>query len=551
MEFLKKKDFLYPLLICILLLAISGFSYFYMGNFIYDTGREFLVPDLINNKNVLIKDIFISYFPLSYQINALLFKIFGSNLDVLRITGIFCLLLIGYFMYFISREFLTPEKSFLAALCTLFISTFNVSLIANYILTYSYAFIYGTLALFISNYFMVQYIKYDKFLYPAFFFLGAAFALKAEFVFIFIPYMLLLFYKKTNLKKGLVALLLFFLPILLSFGTLFLNGLNLSDLKNYFIFLQNFMNSKILKYYSNLVFYKNPVSWLLYNLKNFYLISLNFLVCAIFLRPLNKTKNKFLKCVLYFVSAALVLLLAILKGRFYAGEYFSFGCIFVLAILIYSIKKKNIPLAFLSLSSLLLTVRFNFLYANSYLTYTLPFGLLVICIFLFSKNKIFIQFFSIFALVNIIYFTVAQSLPLKYEITSPKGKIISLDKNETNTINETINFINENTKKEDTILILPEGAMFNYVTERKTNPKFYQLIPNHIEALNEENIISNIDMPNYILILNTDYSIYGTPQFCLDFGQKICKFVYQNYTLQKTIGDENSLNAKMFKKSGI
>ena len=60
MDFIKRKDVLYPFLICTALLFVIGINYYTFGNFFYDCGREFLVPEAINNGNVPVKDIFIS-----------------------------------------------------------------------------------------------------------------------------------------------------------------------------------------------------------------------------------------------------------------------------------------------------------------------------------------------------------------------------------------------------------------------------------------------------------------------------------------------------------
>lgn len=93
-----------------------------------------------------------------------------------------------------------------------------------------------------------------------------------------------------------------------------------------------------------------------------------------------------------------------------------------------------------------------------------------------------------------------------------------------------------------TVLILPEGHMFNYLTNKKTNPLYYQLIPNHIEVLGEENIINglNKNKPDYVIFATTDYTAYGAPIFGRDFGLKIAGFVYKNYEYVKTFSNPHT-----------
>ena len=58
-----------------------------MGNLFVDCGREAYIPMQILKGEVLYKDIFNIYAPLSYLFNAFLFKLFGENLQVLYFAG--------------------------------------------------------------------------------------------------------------------------------------------------------------------------------------------------------------------------------------------------------------------------------------------------------------------------------------------------------------------------------------------------------------------------------------------------------------------------------
>ena len=128
LEFLKnyKKDILYPVIICFVIIFFIAVNYFSFVDFYYDCGREFLASEAILNGAVPFKDIFLSYFPLSYQINAVIMKIFSSNLDVLRITGSVFSCITAVFIYLILRNYTVETKIFQINVITTLITMFKV-----------------------------------------------------------------------------------------------------------------------------------------------------------------------------------------------------------------------------------------------------------------------------------------------------------------------------------------------------------------------------------------------------------------------------------------
>lgn len=555
MDFLKKKDFLYPFFGCIILFLAILPNYYSFGNLLYDCGREFLVPKAVMEGELPVKEIFLSYFPLSYQINALLFKIFSSSFDTLRITGVFSSFIIVIFIYHISRFFTDEKKSFLISIIVPFITMFNVSYLFNYVMGYSYAFIYASAILFISVYFVLLYLKENKtlFLYLSYFLLGICFALKIEFIFLIVPYFLLVLYKKIKIKEVIISFLLFLLPVFISFFILFVGGFNFYDFISYIEFLKSFLNSKILKYYNSTVFVSNPILWIKYNLSSFLSFIIPFLLCGLILYFPVKKEKEILYRILFVFLFVLFFVLSIVKGEFCSIELFSFLCITTLFIVYHSYKTKNIPLLFLSLVQLFLCMRFNFIYTGNYSAYILPAGLVVNLIFLSSIvknkvfNKLFLSFMILTALVNVIYYSTSQVLFSRYEIKTNKGKFLISDAKTGFTIKETINFLDK--LKDKKVLILPDGAMLNYLSDTKTDLRYYQLLPNHIEILGEEKIVNDLnnDKPDYIMLTNVDYSIYGTPLFCRDFGNKICNFVFENYDYIKTFANDKNFVIGVYK----
>ena len=112
------------------------------------------------------------------------------------------------------------------------------------------------------------------------------------------------------------------------------------------------------------------------------------------------------------------------------------------------------------------------------------------------------------------------------KITTPCGNIYA-EENVAKVYNSAINWINKNTKPDESILVLPEAPMLNFMTNRQTLSKYYQLLPNHIKAIGgEEKIIKDfvVNPPDYIFIQSIDYHGYGKNYFGIDFGKDI--FIY-------------------------
>ncbi len=544
MNVIKNKDFIFCFFAVLYFLTFSLLNYYVFGSFLYDTGREFLVSEALLNK-VKFSEIFISYPPLSYMVNGWLFKIFSSSLDTLRIAGLISGMLTVVFMYKISRIFTTEIKSLIGVISVVSVTMFNVSYIHNYIMGYSYGFIYGVLFSFVSLYLILNYLKNDKFLYPAFFTLGLCVSLKLEFVFLIFPYTFVLFYKKESIKRCFISFILFFLPIILSYILAY--GFKLSNYINYFLFLKAFLSSKLLAIYNYNVFILEPKNWILYNLKSFMFFITGLFLSYLFLFFPLKYKNK----VLFFILFIFLFILYKIPSLS-ASSLFSWLVFSNLAILIYSIKNKNLCFMVFSLFSLFLCFRFNFIFSNGYLAYIMPSSLLLFIIFSINTkneifNKILSSFLIILSLQNVIYFTLSQKALSNFEIKTNKGKMLINNEKDAKVINEIIGYLNK-IDKNNKVLILPDGAMFNYLTDTKTDLRYYQLLPNHIEALKEENIVKNLELspPNYVIFLNTDFSIYSTPLICQNFGIEICNFVYKNCKKDKTF-NEGSLKADIYK----
>ena len=152
-----KKDTGNIFLLTIFFAILIPFFYLHQGLLLIDTGREFYIPSQMLTGSVLYKNIYNIYGPLSYQINALLFMIFGQSIKVLYIAGLICSYIITITTYLLSREFLNKILSVLLSVLIISSLVFGTFLY-NSVITYSYAIIYALCAFILSLLFLIKYI---------------------------------------------------------------------------------------------------------------------------------------------------------------------------------------------------------------------------------------------------------------------------------------------------------------------------------------------------------------------------------------------------------
>ncbi len=109
--------------------------------------------------------------------------------------------------------------------------------------------------------------------------------------------------------------------------------------------------------------------------------------------------------------------------------------------------------------------------------------------------------------------------------------MLAPEKEQIATIYETVKYLISNTSADDTILVLPEGAIINFLTDRISNNKFYYLIPPNIEIFQEEKIMKELEnnLPDYLIIQPFSYNNYNETFFCESFGNKICSLIPKYY----------------------
>lgn len=540
-------------LILLLIIAISGmvFTYAHHGHLIIDCGREVYYPTQILLGKVLYKDLFNIYGPLSYMYNAFLFKLFGVNLNVLYISGCVSAIAIISLIYLIAKRFLPTFLSFSIALFTISIGIFNLRLF-NFIFPYSYAMLYGLVAFLISFLLLLLYKESPQknlYLYLSAFFAGFCIACKYD----FLPYLIVILYvvlsvKPLKLKEFcFVGLSLLVMP-LFCFSILFLQGLSLNDMSYSMQIIRQMAQSQTLKYMyqHNGVFFHKETSKLL-------IIEFIKTIIPFSLLLISNKKPKF-------VSALCIILAFYLMLMFFDRTSFAFLPVLIVLWFVFDFKniRNNQKLLILTLTAISISLKsFWGAIIFSYGNYILSFLLITVLALILEKfkgkniNTNLLAFYFIFASFIFSMPSIAEIKQKDFALSSTRGKIY-LEKPFYDSTNELIKYIDKNTQKTDTVVIYPEGAVINFLTERKTDNFYNSFIPLYWEVFGDKKLIEHFGKtkPEYIIFNNwSDPKDYYLGTICNDYAQEFCGYVAKNYKKVKVL--DSGFRYLIYKYKGI
>lgn len=90
----------------------------------------------------------------------------------------------------------------------------------------------------------------------------------------------------------------------------------------------------------------------------------------------------------------------------------------------------------------------------------------------------------------------------------------------------------------DTLAVLPEGVMLNYLAGSLNPTPYVNFMPPELMLFGEERIVAAFDAapPDWILLVHKDTSEYGFPLFGPDYGTKLATWVQTRYTSVRQFG---------------
>ena len=596
-----KADILLFSLLSVLFIAISLVFTGHQGSAIIDCGREAYIPSAILKGKVLFKDILILYGPFSYQLNAFFYKLFGENLNTLYAAGILNAYLIMSVIYLTARIITSKSVSF----CTTFL--IMTALIFHFFITsftfpYAFAIVYALSAFLVSVLFFIQYLKSSnpKFVPLSYLFIGISLLAKIEYIlFLGILMLITLIIKPVSRKYAVYSFGAFIFPTLVSYGILFFQGLNIGEFIKYLDFMHRYSTSNLVQYfYKNYTGFFPSMKLAVMNFHSFTSGTVNFFTSILVIYPLlmlalNKLSSliriKFPKMVQYLLFLPLIIFFPFIYIRGIASDIgFSwlpvsttviFIVLFVEQILkIREIKENKMlcrirlwfekleftdkTLMLLSLIAFTVMVKsYFFVTLQVFGTFILPLAVLVNLVFLIDylpKKLKFLDkqvwkitclliflFTGLFYSIRYAYIATTQN---SYPVESSKGRIYT-NKEVAITINTTLDYVQKNVNENASILVIPEGAMINFLSGRQSDDWYYSLIPNYLETFGESSVINDLskNSPDYIFIDTRDCADYGFPLFGQDYGFKLFSYIKQNYSFEKEFG--NTFKIYVYKKT--
>lgn len=550
---IKNKTDIINILIIIFLLTL-GFIYSY-GNItsVYsDIGREFYIPWQMNEGQILYKDIFNVYFPFGYQINALILKFFSNKIGIFYFIG-YCLTILSLIAIYIITKLYTNR------ICAMITTIFTIvtcvlyQSISNYIVPYSYSLLYAMCGFLWSFLMLLFYLRNEKFKYFALscFFMGISFASKYEYCLFFFVLITILIYKKVSRKECLIAILSFLTIPIISLLTLLIQGANLTDIIIALKYMAKLSATGSVKYFYNYAGFIPSFSSIIrasYYFVEIMIFSSIFFIVSYAIFKIFKKLN--LKKQIIIISFILLLLSHVLIEAFNTNlsMHFAYMGYFAFIMVIFCIIKRKFLFFILSISAFLTSIKvIGSISLELYGTFFLPLLFISLIKLIYStreKREIYLSF--LFVMCSFIYMYLIADIKQieKYKenkINTINGETINTNnKYFTDRYNEILLYIKKKTTPEDTVLVIPEGVILNYIAQRKSNNLYYYLIPPNVELFSQETIISDLEKipPKYIIVFNNKYNWYNTSSFRSTYGNKVQQFINNNYSVEEEVSSK-------------
>lgn len=573
----SKKYYLKELLLIFLVSCFMFFlTYGKQDAYLVDVGREAYIPWQMLKGQLLYKDIFNVYGPLGYQINAILYAIFGIHLNTLFWAGFVNSFVILFSVFYISKMFVKKNIALMITFTVLFVCAY-AQIFFNFIFVYSYNAVYALSGFLLSLLFALKFLKeksnYSLFL--SFLFAGFSFANKIE----NLPYFCLLFlclpfWVKKDWKKYFYSVLAFFIFPIISFGVLMLQGVGINDFLNAFDLIKKLIQSPATSY-----FYRAYGIYFNYGLIKSYFNTILLKHISILLLPmlfigiLNYIKHTYInqKVVKAWINVfSVMIIIAVIFKNYGALEecfravfwWLGIACLLILGYWMFNlsykilVKKERLSdvsikdkmFIFLLISSILISFKGCFTVTTTcYGTFTITAMIMPFVIFLIEyatqglNDKVryvagnMVVFFLCFVIFGSLIFNFGKMFKdKKYHIYTPRG--IMLVREIYPKQNELINYIKNNTPQGAKIVTIPEGAMINFLSERDSDNKYYYLIPGNVEIFGDDIIASDFEKnpPDYFVTTDMIYSVYGKGNICT-YAPKTCDFIGKNYVREVEI----------------
>ena len=583
------------------MLVMLRISWEKWGDTIIDTGREVYIPWQLSEGKVLYRDIFVNqYGPLSVYINALLFLVFGVRLMTLSLFNILLTTGVALYLYKLflraSGIFIATVNVFI--FLTLFAFSDITSLgIFNFVSPYAYAVTYSLALSLGALHFLEKYkssLSYMN-IFIAGIWIGLVFLCKYE-AFIAIAICFLAYwifvcpshkYLTGKISSFAAAFSGFTIPILgfLTYFSLFmpLHHAYSSIMQQYKqMFEMRVVTNNFYRMVAGTLDIKESLTKVVQSIIFYDLLAVLGLLCAYLIVRIPLKRWRIAAAVTIGIGLFTAVTIHALNEPYLWLHVAFSGLPVVLCVAIgfqlYKIlilKKENInqlnqygPLAAFSLFSLVFLAKIALnMHALHYgFVLAMPATLVGTWILMDRFPKLVERKFPgaqwalvfcglifvygiLLAHYNLSAFSYSQK---QLPIGEKNDRLITWKSTATNVycssfitthergviFNKTLDELEHTLRPENTLLVIPEGALFNYFTRHRNPTPYTSFLLGDLVMFGESKIVKDLEHtpPDYILLADRDLQVYGYNSFGVDTGRDIMNWVNQNYVAIKQIG---------------
>lgn len=574
----KKKWCAYAI-ITLTFISMVKLSWLKCGDLIVDAGREMYVPLQLLSGRVLYRDIVYPYGLFSPYLNAIIFKVFGVTINSLAVSGIITAFLSAILVYRISRFFLGVFFSMFTTLTFLTVFAFgNYMYYGNYnfILPYSYASIHSLLFSLFALYLFFKLLEKQssRYKYGVAMFVFLCLISKVE-IGLFLGITIL----STIIILG-IAGKDFVTMRINSFVCVILPGILAAGIYGFFWIISGdrIQRSNMLDTYiyclqldktftANLSGFSNAGGNVYLMFKSFFLyiiLCLWFLAGGLASAKIVKIRSLLLSKIVYYCFGFFVML----AGFIFVKKHFSFelqyrslpfiylisGIISFISFLKSNYTPAKLRIFSLSLFSFLCALRMLLsLYPGHYGFYILVPGLTIYYTFFFAimpkiikentvKSFFYLGFIIVFTAFIVNYFLTSRSIysSRNLKVVSERGSLYVHNNDRERRCAQLIDYLSNNTAKDDTVVVLPEGVMINFLSSRGNPLYSYMYLPWDFQKKGlEDDIVDDMQRKkvNYVVLLQRPVEEYGSYHaFGIDYGVRLWQYIKENYVLHRQFG---------------
>lgn len=590
----------FPVILLLLFIIMLWWSWRRWPDILVDFGRELYIPWQISSGKILYKDIAHVFGPLSSYINASLFYLFGASYTVIIIANIVFLAFFLTVLYIFLEKVCSRRTAFLS--CGVVISVFSFSQYTcignyNFISPYSHEATHGILLSLLMIYqlwrFTTNKCKRNLILAGSIF--GLIFLTKVDILisalmvacFFFI--LNWLYYKNFQSTSKSAGIFLACSCIPVSFFFVYFASVMpihnaLRAMCGSWIFLMETPGVAKNKFYIQGMGFDHPIKNLLKMIFSSFVIITNVVGISFLCHSFQRHKDNVVFKVCIYMAYLTVIVSLIFVNSYeavHALPMLSFAAfLFLFYSYCKSLKRDRekacdlIPMLLWSVLSLCLLWKMilfcRLFHYGFYLA--LPSVVLLICILVsylpewFDKKLSGSSIFRMVMSVIIILFPIgyirtcnkiydSKTFPVGSggnrimtfcPETDPRGPLTA----------RAIEWIHSNLNEKETVVVLPEGVMINYLTRRVNPTPYINITVPEMLIFGEDTMLDAFrkHSPDYFVIVHKDTSEYGVGYFGQDpgYGKRIMHWINEYYSPVCLFGEEplrgNQFGIKILKR---